>query len=288
MQTFTCNLYEKRSFSDKFNFCIDWTKAYATPFFKQSLLFILPFCIIQGYLLQAVLKFTNSPYAGSSVAIGDMVKIGLCYAVSLISAFFAYSFFYALIKETVINKNNLQKTSNSSMWKAMRANMFKLFLSSIVGFLFIIVCGIILVLLALLSKLTLIATLPVFAAICFALLAFQPRFILTDDPILEAFTHSLKLGFKCWWGFFSTTLVMGVLVTIVQCFAYIPMYLSSIMQMFTQSFLGDIMSYVAGAFLTYVSMITSLFMVLIICVQYGHATKKIDKEEPLNIEGKIA
>lgn len=288
MQAFINNLYEKRSFSDKFNFCIDWIKAYATPFFKQSLLFILPFCIIQGYLLQAIMKYTNSSYVGSSVATGDMIKIGLCYAVSIVSAFIAYSFFYALIKETVINKNNLQKATFSSVWKAMKSNMFRLFLSSVVGFLFIVVCGIILFLLALLNKLTLIVTLPAFAAICIALLAFQPRFILTDDPILEAFTHALNLGFKCWWGFFSTVFVMGVLVTIVQCFAYIPMYLSSITQMLAQSFLGEIMGYVSGALLIYVSMITSLFMVLIICVQYGHATKKIDKEEPLNIEDKVA
>lgn len=86
---------------------------------------------------------------------------------------------------------------------------------------------------------------------------------------------------------------MAIITLFIQIVAYIPSYTVSAIDIFMKmsgtksSIIVDFLSYLANVFLVYVNYASSILLVLIVALQYGHAVMKVDKEEPLNVENPI-
>lgn len=289
------NLYKTRSFSEKFNVCTEWLSQNWKAFFKHFSLLILPFCIIQGYFLKSVMQIANGAGNGANYVptASDIANIVLCYLITIVSSILASSFFFALIKRTFIQHEGLQDLSFKDIWHTMKGLIGRYIIILIAACVIISVCAIVLILPSVASTYTLFVTLPLLIAISIALFPVLPIYLLTDEPIMQAISHAFRLGFKCWWGFFSTMLVMAIFMGIIQVIGCIPTYAVSAIHIIMKmsgtgsSIFVELLNYLANVFMYFVSSATSLLMALITCVQYGHAVMKIDKEEPLNIEDRI-
>lgn len=289
------NLYQTRSFNEKFSVCTEWLSQNWKAFFKHFTLLMLPFCVIQGYFLKSVMQIANG--AGNGVSYvpssSDITNIALCYLITIVSSILATSFFFALIKRTFIQHERLQDLSFKDIWHTTKGLIGRYIIILIAACVIISVCTMVAILPSIASTYTLIITLPLLMAIVIALFPVLPIYLLTDEPIMQAFSHAFRLGFKCWWGFFSTMLVMSIFMGIVQIIGCIPTYAVSAIHIIMKmsgtgnSIFVEFLNYLANVFMFFVSSATSLLMVLITSVQYGHAVMKIDNEEPINIEDRI-
>lgn len=289
------NLYQTRSFSEKFSVCTEWLSLNWKAFFKYFTLLMLPFCIIQGYFLKSVIQIANGAEKGANYVPSpfDITNITLCYLVTIVSSILATSFFFALVKRTFILHERLQDLSFKDIWHTTKGLVGRYIIVLIAACVIISVCAMVAILPAIASTYTLFITIPLLLVITIALFPVLPIYLLTDEPIMQAFSHAFRLGFKCWWGFFSTMLVMSIFMGIIQIIGCIPSYAVSAINIIMKmsgtgsSIFVEFLNYLANVFMFFVSSATSLLMVLISCVQYGHAVMKIDKEEPLNIEERI-
>lgn len=289
------HLYQARSFSEKFNVCTAWLAENWKPYFKHFTLLMLPLCIVQGYFTRSVMTIANGVGQSSNYmpSAQDISNISLCYLVGLIATLFSSGFFYAIIKKTFIKHETITSCSFKEFFHATTKNLLPLLGILLAMIVILTICLCIVLLPAFASSYALILTIPIFIAVCIALLPLQPLFMLTDEPFLEAIAHSFRLGFKCWWGFFSTAFVMAIITLFIQLIAYIPSYAVSAIDIFMKmsgtksSLIVDFLSYLSNVFLVYVNYASSILLVLIVALQYGHAVMKIDKEEPLNVENPI-
>lgn len=289
------NLYQTRSFSEKFSVCTEWLSLNWKAFFKYFTLLMLPFCIIQGYFLKSVIQIANGAEKGTNYVPSpfDIANITLCYLVTIVSSILAASFFFALVKRTFILHERLQVLSFKDIWHTTKGLIGRYIIILIASCVIISVCAIVAILPAIASTYTLFITIPLLLVITIALFPVLPIYLLTDEPIMQAFSHAFRLGFKCWWGFFSTMLVMSIFMGFIQIIGCIPSYAVSAINIIMKmsgtgsSIFVEFLNYLTNVFMFYVSSATSLLMVLISCVQYGHAVMKIDKEEPINIEERI-
>lgn len=285
-------LYHTRSFSENFSVCTAWLAHNWRPFFKFFTLLLLPFCVVQGYFTHYVMEIANKvgPNNNYLPSASDITNISLCYGISLIVTVISCAFFFALIKKTFIKHEELSTCSFKDILHATTKCLLPVLGYLMIMFVIISVFSCAIILFAITSPYTLIISIPLFIMVCIALLPFQPLFILTDEPFLEALFHAFRLGVKCWWGFFSTVLVMMIITLIIQILAYIPSYSVSAIDILMKmagtksSFFIDLLSYLANVFMVYVNHATSFLLVLIITIKYGHAIMKTDKEEPLDVE----
>lgn len=281
-------LYRKRSFSDKFNLAFQWFRDNWKPLLKYQTLLLLPLSLVQAYGLSAMMgmaQMSNTALNGAMSG-GAVMSMLLMYLVGFVGAILSFSLVFALLKKSFIDGEELQGIRFSEVWGGMKSNMGRLFLGIIFFSFLLVVVSAIVVGLAVWSEYTLLLTLPALIALCFAFVPFFPLYLLTDEPLLEACSHALRLGFKCWWGFFSTLLVMGLLANVLQGFGAIPFYACIFVKMLMASdsagtfenltLLMDFLSYLSGVIMCYVAYVLSALTVLISCIQYGHAADKVD------------
>lgn len=284
-------IFKKRTFSEKFSYVFDWVQMHRNPLLKYYTLLFMPLCVLQAFGFVSILK-AQASFDPNNLSMdtlgGDMGTMSVYYLLAIACSFLGASLFYALYAISEQLHKPLHDTSFGFVWKQMKKNMGKLFLCGVVVGLFATLLGVFVFILSLMTPWTLIATLPITAAICVALIPFLPLYLLNDEPVFEALAHSMKLGFKSWWGFFSTAFVMSIMVYLIQLTVTLPLYACiSLDTIFGtgEGLWGNVVYVITillGALVCFTNCLLTPLTYLTGIAQYGHAANK--HENTLNFE----
>lgn len=122
----------------------------------------------------------------------------------------------------------------------------------------------------------------------FPLYMVAPVYMLEEKiGVIDAYKKGLRLGFKTWGGIFAIMLVVGVLSSIIQTFTMMPWYLLSVVKAvftlmkemdkpFFHSFLYSLLQYLTCILMCLGYMLSMVFSLVGVTIQYGHASEKID------------
>lgn len=280
-------LYHTRTFSEKFSLVFEWMRSEWKMVLKFVTLFLLPVSLVQGFGFSSLINFSLADafggYTTTTMSATNIAGMGLYYLCAIIGSLLVYAFTLFFVRRNMMEGQSNDGLSARDAFHGAMHFVPKLILFGVLMTVILSVTVCVLTLLAVLTPLTLIVTLPVFTSFIIALLPCLPTYVLTDEPIFSSIGHGLRLGYKCWWGFFSTTLVMGLLAGVISGFAAIPLYIMiGVKAAFGSSLsagstgLIDFLSYLGGVIATYASFVLSILTVAILCVQYGHAADKCD------------
>lgn len=277
------SIYQQRTFSEKFSYAFNWMstnrkavlKYYALLFLPIS--FLMSFGMMSAMELQAYIDPTNFSF---DTLKEDMGPLSTYYLLTLAGSFLGTSMFFALFNISEQLHKPLNETTFGYVWKQMKKNMGKVLLAAILIVFFVVVLCAIMFTLSWVNSLINIVTIPAMIAVIVALMAFGPLYLLNDEPLFESLAHALKLGFKSWWGFFSTGLVMTILVYLIQLVFSLPLQVCTSLGTIIgtgEGFGGTLLYIVCIAFATlacFVNFVLSPLSFLILTVQYGHAANK--------------
>lgn len=278
-------LYQQRSFSDKFNVAFEWVRQNYKSYLKYVTIFLLPVSLFQAFGVNSMLMLSVNDIQGNADSVdgGMMLSLGAYYLFSMIGGLLSAALSMSLIERTLIKGGSIQGMTAGEVWQGIKTKLGRLLLGGIVlGILFSIFMVIVAVL-AYASLYTLILTIPAMVYLAFAITPFLPIYLFTDEPLFEAVGHGLRLGTKCWGGFAGTLMVMSILMQIVGTFGASPvMIVMAVQAIFGQTATGlagtvmDFVGYLTSVGYCYVIYVLQILMMLILCIQYGHASDKID------------
>ncbi len=280
-------LYHTRTFSEKFSLVFEWMRSEWKMVLKFVTLFLLPVSLVQGFGFSSLINFSLTDafgrYSPTTMSAANLAGMGLYNLCAIIGALLVYALTLFFVRRNMMEgQSNAGLTAGDAFHGAMHF-VPKLILIGILMTVILVIAISVMILLVVLTPFTLYVTLPVFTSFVTALLPCLPNYMLTDESLFTSIGHGLRLGYKCWWGFFSTTLVMGLLACVISGFASIPLYIVIGAKAAFGSNLGagstgliDFLAYLGGVLSTYASFVLSILTVAILCVQYGHAADKCD------------
>lgn len=280
------NLYQIRTFSQKFEDALSWIQVHWKTILKFYAFFLIPVIIFQAFGQQDIVKisFATSGKAGS-IAEGMTTWVALYYFFMLIGLFLSYALTMSLVKRDLIDRQAIDTLTVGGMWAEMKTVMPRLFFYGVMMCFFFSVFGFLMFVLTLVTPWTLVLTLPLLVFLGVALIPLLPHYLFTDEPIFEAFAHSLRLGKACWGGFLSTYVVMYLLTQLISLTCALPFYFILFAQLkfgaglpAIPAFLLDGTSYLFGALLAFIGYLVQVATMVIAVFQYGHAVAKVDGE----------
>lgn len=295
-------LYRKRTFSEKFNLVFDWLRDNWRPLLFSSAVFLLPSALLQGLGPNWASVFADSIVTGNQN--WGMYDSGmwqdLLYFIGLLSGpFLSFSLIFALIRRSFIDGEDLNALSLRKTWKAMTHNMGRLLWCGFcMGFVMWSVflggaCLIgIFIHFPVICQMLLFVGALVFVFLLLLCLSFFPIYILDEyTDSLDAFQQSIRLCWKCFWGYLGTVCVMGCLSYALMGFSSLPVFFFAFLKSLVLSnWLGapgpiiDVFSYLSSVFVSYVGYLGSLLLALAVTIQTGHA---IDKVDGVSADGEI-
>lgn len=289
-------MYAKRSFGDKMNASFDFIKENWKPLFKFTTYLILPLCLIQALSLNKVMGGSMAA-AMSNVNTTDLnlfanyglsfwMNYGLSILCSMIGSMILSSLIYALIRTYNDREERLEGITLSALKPLLLNNMGKMLKMILLAMLLMIIAVMVLVLLATLTPYTLILTIPLFIACMVPMALFSPIYLFENIGIWAAFKKTFRLGFATWGGVFAISIVMGFIGGILQGIAMLPWYVATIVKyFFAMSDSGSVVTvspvynfflYLLGILQTFGAYIGSIFMIVGLAYQYGHASEVVD------------
>lgn len=288
-------LYAKRSFGEKMNASFDFIKENWKPLFKLTTYLILPLCLIQALsmngLMSSSLALTTNVQAGSFNSIADLglmywLNYGLTVICCLIGSIILTSLVYSLIKTYNEREERLEGITLSALKPLLLKNMGKLLKLTLFGILLGVIICVVVVLLAVLTPFTLILTIPVLIACAVPVALFAPIYLFENISIWEAFKKTFRLGFATWGGILLIALVMGLIGSILQGITMLPWYIATIVKYFfamsdsssavTVSPVYNFFLYLLGILQTFGAYLATIFTIIGIVYQYGHASEVVD------------
>ena len=288
-------LYAQRTFSQKFNVVFDWTRQNWRPLLKSVTFFLLPVSLLQPLgmvtMFSRLVGLTENEGVGQllkALGVGNILLFLLSLVLALVGAILSQSLFFAQVKATFIQHEDLSTFSMRRMWQAMRACMGRVCVLTVATIVAVLAVAGLFVAFAV-SFGSVVGEgigMLVFLLLCllfFILLPVYPAYMLTDDGFFTAVHRGCRLGWHTWWGVFSTTMVMGFLAGTLQGFTSAPF---QIIQMMQAALVGQIssagattlqfMAYLSGVVMCFIQYLTPALMVLMLCVHYGHAVDKVE------------
>lgn len=290
----TFSLYRQRTFAEKFNVAFEWLRYNWRPLLKFVTFLLLPMGMLQaigGVSMVSTIfnpQSVNNAFDTSNTTTVSLV--GLSYLAGFVGTFLSYSMYFALIKLTFLESKDLHEITFRELWKSMTSNMLRLFGGGIgLGVILVVAMLVMSTFVAMLSFIPVVGAvflfliIPACLAACTLFIPFYPIYLYEDIDFIDALSQSVHLGYKCWWGFISTGFVMLLLVQAVAGFGSVPFFVCIGVKAALAS--GDanvptplinFLTYLSQVLMTYVGYAISILSVLIVCIQYGHATDKLE------------
>lgn len=289
-------MYAKRSFEDKMNASFDFIKENWKPLFKFTTYLILPLCLIQALSLNEVMGGSMAAAMSNvnttdlnlfaNYGIGFWMNYGLSILCSMIGSMILSSLIYALIRTYNDREDRLEGITLSALKPLLLKNMGKMLKMILLATLVMIIAVGVLVLLAVLTPFTLILTIPLFIACMVPMALLSPIYLFENIGIWAAFKKTFRLGFATWGGVFAISIIMGFIGGILQGIAMLPWYVATIVKYFfamsdsgsmvTVSPVYNFFLYLLGILQTFGAYIGSIFMIVGLAYQYGHASEVVD------------
>lgn len=289
-------MYAKRSFGDKMNASFDFIKENWKPLFKFTTYLILPLCLIQALSLNglmngsmsAVLSGAQSGNANPFAEYGVMfwANYGLSILCYMVGSILLTSLIYSLIMTYNNRDERLEGITLSALKTLLFTNMGKMLKLTLLAILLMILVMAAIVLLAYLSLFTLVFTFPLLIACLVPVALFTPIYLFENIGLMDALKKTFRLGFATWGGILAISLVMGFIGGILQGIAMLPWYIGTIVKyFFAMSDSGSVVTvspvynfflYLMGILQTFGAYIGSIFTIIGLAYQYGHASEVVD------------
>lgn len=289
-------MYAKRSFGDKMNASFDFIKENWKPLFKFTTYLILPLCLIQALSLNglmngsmsAVLSGAQSGNANPFAEYGVMfwANYGLSILCYMVGSILLASLIYSLIMTYNNRDERLEGITLSALKPLLFTNMGKMLKLTLLAILLMILVMTAIVLLAYLSLFTLVFTFPLLIACLVPVALFTPIYLFENIGLMDALKKTFRLGFATWGGILAISLVMGFIGGILQGIAMLPWYIGTIVKyFFAMSDSGSVVTvspvynfflYLMGILQTFGAYIGSIFTIIGLAYQYGHASEVVD------------
>lgn len=289
-------MYTKRSFGDKMNASFDFIKENWKPLFKFTTYLILPLCLIQALSLNglmngsmsAVLSGAQSGNANPFSEYGIMfwANYGLSILCYMVGSILLTSLIYSLIMTYNNRDERLEGITLSALKPLLFTNMGKMLKLTLLAILLMILVMAAIVLLAYLSLFTLVFTFPLLIACLVPVALFTPIYLFENIGLMDALKKTFRLGFATWGGILAISLVMGFIGGILQGIAMLPWYIGTIVKyFFAMSDSGSVVTvspvynfflYLMGILQTFGAYIGSIFTIIGLAYQYGHASEVVD------------
>ncbi|MDR0961782.1 MAG: hypothetical protein LBM62_04390 [Mediterranea sp.] len=288
-------LYGKRNFSEKLTVSFDFIRENWKPLFKYATYLILPVILIQSLTYSSLRSivpqmelFMNSS-AFAMVQTQMLSLLGnylLNFALSTLAMLALSALFYALIQLYNRREERLEGITFHDFGSLMGHCAKRIFILGITLFFFICIYLLLMGLAAYFSLWTLALTVPLFLVLCIAATLTVPTYVFEDIPLFDAIPRAFNMGFRTWGGTFLILLVMGLIASLLQSIVSIPLTIVLVAKgMFTLSdpqavantpVWVNMVQYVGTILMLYASYITTLFGIVGIAYQYGHASEVTD------------
>lgn len=289
-------MYAKRSFGDKMNASFDFIKENRKPLFKFITYLILPLCLIQALSLNGLMNGSMSALmsgaqAGNSnpfAAYGTMfwANYGLSIFCYMVGSIILTSLIYSLIITYNNRDERLEGITLSALKPLLLKNAGKMLKLTLLAILLLILVMAVIALLAYLTPYTLFLTLPLLIVCIIPVALLTPIYLFENIGLMDALKKTFRLGFATWGGVLAISLIMGFIGGILQSIAMLPWYIGTIVKYFfaisdsgsvvTVSPVYNFFLYLMGILQTFGAYIGSVFTIIGLAYQYGHASEVVD------------
>ena len=308
IETPPIELYRVRTFTEKltdtFNFLRDnWRsllKYFLYLMLPTSIVVALPFNhFFEGYF--KLITLAENPNAFSS---SDAWLYGLSTVASIVLGLFSVIllqvFIFAMIRVYMRNPQRLKDI----IYADFRDDLFFCFkrgcIESLVGVALAVVVALLFVAViaiafsvgakfgAVISILGVIFLYVVLVIVLLPMMMVSPIYLLEDEiGVFAAYKKGFRLGFATWGGLFALLFVVGILSSVVQTVTMMPWYILSMVKMFftlsndmdkpfLHSFVFAFIQYLTCILMYLGYMLSEIFTLVAVTIQYGHASEKID------------
>lgn len=288
-------LYAKRSFGEKMNASFDFIKENWKPLFKFTTYLILPLCFIQALSLNGLMGSSMSavmnaqadglnPFAGYGLAF--WMNYGLSILCYIIGSVILTSLIYALIQTYNDREERLAGITLSALKPLLLKNMGKMLKLILLVILLVSIVMVVIGLLASLTAYTLILTIPLLIVCIVPMTLISPIYMFEKISFWQAARKTFRLGFATWGGVLAILLIMGFIGGILQTIMMLPWYVATIVKYFfamsdggstvTVSPVYNFFLYLLGILQAFGAYIGSIFTIIGVVYQYGHACEVVD------------
>lgn len=301
-------LYRIRTFTDKLTDTFNFLRENWRPMLKYFMYMMLPVSIILAlpfnHFFEGYMKLVTTMEKGLSFSNTELWLYGLSAIVSILGFIFAAllleSFVYAMIRVYDRRPQRLKDLFYADFRDDLFFCMKRGVIMSLVGLAIIIIIAIIGVVLMVLAFAisfqfgTAMALVGIFLLYVVLIVLGLPMYMVAPIYMLEdeisvfgAYKKGLRLGFATWGGIFAVMFIIGILSSVLQTFTMMPWYLLSMLKMiftlsndldkpFFHSFIYSFVQYLTCILMCLGYMLSMIFSLVGITIQYGHASEKID------------
>ena len=301
-------LYRIRTFTDKLTDTFNFLRENWRPMLKYFMYMMLPVSIILAlpfnHFFEGYMKLVTTMEKGLSFSNTELWLYGLSAIVSILGFIFAAllleSFVYAMIRVYDRRPQRLKDLFYADFRDDLFFCMKRGVIMSLVGLAIIMIIAIIGVVLMVLAFAisfqfgTAMALVGIFLLYVVLIVLGLPMYMVAPIYMLEdeisvfgAYKKGLRLGFATWGGIFAVMFIIGILSSVLQTFTMMPWYLLSMLKMiftlsndldkpFFHSFIYSFVQYLTCILMCLGYMLSMIFSLVGITIQYGHASEKID------------
>lgn len=284
----TIEFYKVRTFSEKLNDAMDFFRQNWKTLLRMDLYLLLPCCVLIGicansYLDSVVDTAVLSEPSDIFSAMGWSYSVML--AAAVMASLVAYCLPFVFLQNLANHGEDLSTRSVNDIWPMMARNMRRAVLAGLMIVGILVLFAIVMGLLAVISRWTLVITIPALLACCFGPLPLFCVDYLMDEKtgIIESLMKGFRYGFKTWGGTFAVILVLSIIIGIICSVLSLPgLFMLRLKATIFPDAAG--VGYIFFMFLAYVLVIFAnfvqyyLYSILLFGIgfQYGHAAEKLD------------
>ena len=299
METFKpkIGMFVKRSFGERLNASFDFIKENWKPLLTYFTYLLLPLCLIQGLAVNSLMKATTTiaalgvlqaqGMAGSVYGPGllsSLSYLGMV-VVSLMISLLYTSLVFALMKLYNDREERLQGITLSHLKPLLLHNAKRLLFLMFSIFAVCMAWVLLMALLFALTPYTLFLTLPLLIALWVPLAMTLPVYLFEPLSLWAAYKKAFRLGFATWGGAFLVLLVMWLISAVLQGVVSLPWYVLTMVRVLlvesdggtaSSSFLLSSVQYLFSVLMLFGSYLASVFILVGLLYQYGHASEVVD------------
>lgn len=288
-------LFKKRDFGHRLSVTFDFIKLMWKPLLKYTTYFLLPISLIQAIFMNGMgskaFDLKELATAGNS----SIVSWGTNFMGNYGAYCLIYIIGYALLVALVYGLMKAYSTTDDPhliTFGTIRSTFQRDFTRTIIliiatGF-FIGICVSIIALLSLVSRVTLIITIPGIIAAIIPIILVTPIYILDEDKpsITQTFAKAFRIGFPTWGSTFAFIIVVGLIAGILRSALSMPWYVlyiiktyliaSGTQSSFIMSYIYTFILYLTGILMCFALYLSSIIILVGTAYQYGHISEKID------------
>ena len=284
--------YRVRAFGERLNVSFDYMRETWKPMLKFSLYLILPICLLQSFSINAIVRgsFQLEPDFYSLNG-GYFVSFLIHYGVHMICILFGSAVLCALVYTLMQEYERRETRLLDIAWTEIKTPLINNIRKAIGALLLLTVIMLafsgIIILLAISSPWTLLATIPLtlavllFVSVPFSM--FLPVYLFENLPILLALRKTFTLTVKGWGAVFLAILVFGLLANIVSGVTTMPWYILTLVGTISgltaengieNRLWYQFLTYILGIIQSYGMYISAIITAIGYAFQYFHLREK--------------